>query len=372
MKNLSRCARVTSRLSAAGAIGALAAPLAVAAALIVAGAAAPAAHALDISGAGATFPYPIYAKWADAYKTKTGVALNYQSIGSGGGIKQIEAKTVDFGASDMPLEPKDLDANGLLQFPAVMGGVVPVVNVEGIAAGKLKLDGPTLAKIYLGTITKWSDPAIKALNAGLKLPDKAISVVHRSDGSGTTFIFTHYLSEVSPDWKQKVGENTSVSWPTGVGGKGNEGVASYASRLPGAIGYVEYAYALQNKLAYVLLKNKAGNLVKPSADSFQAAAANADWAKAPGFYLLLTNQPGAQSWPITGATFILVHKVAEKPEATKQVLSFFDWAYHNGTQMAQSLDYVPMPDGVIKLVEETWAREIKGPDGKPVWTGAGH
>jgi phosphate transport system substrate-binding protein len=371
MKTLSRCARVKSRLSAAGAIGALAAPLAVAAALVVAGAAAPAAHALDISGAGATFPYPIYAKWADAYKTKTGVALNYQSIGSGGGIKQIEAKTVDFGASDKPLEPKDLDANGLLQFPAIMGGVVPVVNIQGVGAGKLKLDGPTLAKIYLGTITKWSDPAIKALNAGLKLPDKAISVVHRSDGSGTTFIFTHYLSEVSPEWKQKVGEDASVSWPTGVGGKGNEGVASYASRLPGAIGYVEYAYALQNKLAYVLLKNKAGSFAKPSAESFQAAAANADWAKAPGFYLLLTNQPGAQSWPITGASFILLHKVAQKPEATKEVLNFFDWAFHNGAQMASALDYVPMPDSVVKLVEESWA-QIKGPDGKPVWTGAGH
>jgi phosphate transport system substrate-binding protein len=369
MKTLSRCARVMTHLAAVATT--TAAPLAAAFALLAAGAAAPAATALDISGAGATFPYPIYAKWAEAYKAKTGVAMNYQSIGSGGGIKQIEAKTVDFGASDKPLEPKDLDANGLMQFPAIMGGVVPVVNVEGIGAGKLKLDGPALAGIYLGTIKKWNDPAIKALNRGLKLPDKAISVVHRSDGSGTTFIFTHYLSEVSPEWKQKVGEEASVSWPTGVGGKGNEGVASYASRLPGAIGYVEYAYALQNKLAYVLLKNKAGNFVKPSAETFQAAAASADWAKAPGFYLLLTNQQGAQAWPITGASFILIYKNPPKPEETKAVLSFFNWAFHNGGQMAAALDYVPMPDSVVKLVEATWARDVKA-DGKPLWTGAGH
>ncbi|HET9210082.1 MAG TPA: phosphate ABC transporter substrate-binding protein PstS [Thermoanaerobaculia bacterium] len=323
--------------------------------------------AADISGAGATFPYPIYAKWAEAYKAKTGVGLNYQSIGSGGGIKQIKAKTVDFGASDMPLEPKDLNEAGLMQWPTVMGGVVPVVNVPGIGPGQVKLTGPALADIYLGKVTKWNDPAITKLNPGVKLPDKAISVVHRSDGSGTTFIFTHYLSQVSPEWKQKVGENTSVSFPTGVGGKGNEGVASYAGRIPGAIGYVEYAYALQNKLAYTLMQNQAGQFVKPSSESFQAAAANADWAKAPGFYLLLTNQPGAKSWPITGATFILFYKQQEKPETAREVLKFFDWAYQNGDSMAEQLDYVPMPDKVVSLVQKTWATEIKGADGKPVW-----
>ena len=343
------------------------APL-LAAALVLLGCTAACAAVTEISGAGATFPYPVYAKWAEAYKAKTGIALNYQSIGSGGGIKQIEAKTVDFGASDKPLEPKDLDANGLMQFPMIMGGVVPVVNIEGIAAGKLKLNGAALASIYLGTIKKWDDPAIKALNPGLKLPDRAISVVHRSDGSGTTFIFTHYLSEVSPEWKQKVGEEASVAWPTGVGGKGNEGVASYASRINGAIGYVEYAYALQNKLAYVLLQNRAGQFAKPSAESFQAAAANADWAKAPGFFLLLTNQPGAQSWPITGASFILVYKNPPKPETALAVLQFFNWAYHNGAAMASQLDYVPMPDKVITLVEDAWRSQIKA-DGKPVWTG---
>ncbi len=323
------------------------------------------AAAVDIAGAGATFPYPIYAKWAEAYKQKTGVGLNYQSIGSGGGIKQIEAKTVDFGASDKPLEPKELDANGLLQFPMIMGGVVPVVNIEGIGAGQIKLNGATLAAIYLGAIRKWDDPAIKALNPSLKLPDRAISVVHRSDGSGTTFIFTHYLSTVSPDWRKKVGEDASVAWPTGVGGKGNEGVASYASRINGAIGYVEYAYALQNKLAYVLLQNKAGNFVKPETASFQAAAANADWAKAPGFYLLLTDQPGAQSWPITGASFILIYKNQVKADTAHELLKFFEWAYHNGGAMAAQLDYVAMPDGVVKLVEEAWRTQVKA-GGKPV------
>jgi phosphate transport system substrate-binding protein len=362
MKTLSRCARKATRLP----LRALPLVAVAAAAALLAGFPAPAA-AVDISGAGATFPYPVYAKWAEAYKQKTGVAMNYQSIGSGGGIKQIEAKTVDFGASDKPLEPKELDAHGLLQFPMVMGGVVPVVNVEGIGAGQLKLNGAALAGIYLGTIKKWDDPAIKALNPGVKLPDRAISVVHRSDGSGTTFIFTHYLSEVSPDWKQKVGEEASVSWPTGVGGKGNEGVASYASRINGAIGYVEYAYALQNKLAYVLLQNKAGKFVKPSAESFQAAAANADWAKAPGFYLLLTNQPGAQSWPITGASFILVYKNPPNPDTAREVLKFFHWAYHNGAQMASQLDYVAMPESVIKLVEATWRTQVKAAD-KPLWT----
>jgi phosphate transport system substrate-binding protein len=335
--------------------------------LVVAALSASPLLAADLTGAGATFPYPIYAKWAEAYKAKTGVGLNYQSIGSGGGIKQIKAKTVDFGASDMPLEPKDLNEAGLMQWPMVMGGVVPVVNIPGIGPGKVRLTGPVLAQIYLGTVTKWNDPAITRLNPGVKLPGQAISVVHRSDGSGTTFIFTHYLSQVSPEWKQKVGENTSVSFPTGVGGKGNEGVASYAGRIPGAIGYVEYAYALQNKLAFTLLQNQAGQFVKPSAESFQAAAANADWAKAPGFYLLLTNQSGAQSWPITGATFILFYKQQANAETGRDVLKFFNWSYHNGRQMAEQLDYVPMPAKVIDLVEKTWATEIKGADGKPVW-----
>jgi phosphate transport system substrate-binding protein len=342
--------------------------LAAAALVLATATAALPAVATDISGAGATFPYPVYAKWAEAYKAKTGVAMNYQSIGSGGGIKQIEAKTVDFGASDKPLEPKELDANGLLQFPMIMGGVVPVVNVEGIGPGQVKLSGTLLAEIYLGKVKKWDDPAIKALNPGLKLPDRAISVVHRSDGSGTTFIFTHYLSEVSPEWKKSVGEDASVAWPVGVGGKGNEGVASYASRINGAIGYVEYAYALQNKLAFVLMQNKAGKFAKPSAESFQAAAANADWAKAPGFYLLLTNQPGAESWPITGASFILLYKNPPKPEATREVLAFFNWAYHNGSQLASQLDYVPIPANVVKLVEDSWQKQITA-GGKPVWTG---
>ncbi|HEX4495440.1 MAG TPA: phosphate ABC transporter substrate-binding protein PstS [Thermoanaerobaculia bacterium] len=323
--------------------------------------------AADLTGAGATFPYPIYAKWAEAYKAKSNVGLNYQSIGSGGGIKQIKAKTVDFGASDMPLEPKELNESGLMQFPMIMGGVVPVVNIPGIGPGKLRLTGPVLADIYLGKVAKWNDPAIVKLNPGVKLPDTAISVVHRSDGSGTTFIFTHYLSGVSPDWKSKVGENTSVSFPTGVGGKGNEGVASYAGRIPGAIGYVEYAYAKQNKLAYTQLQNQAGQFVEPNSASFQAAAANADWAKAPGFYLLLTNQPGAASWPITGASFILVYKQQANAETAREVLKFFDWAYHNGQAMAAQLDYVPIPAKVVDLVQKTWAAEIKGADGKPVW-----
>ena len=326
------------------------------------------AGAAEISGAGATFPYPIYAKWADAYKTKTGIGLNYQSIGSGGGIKQIKAKTVDFGASDMPLEPKDLDEAGLLQFPMVMGGVVPVVNIKGINAGDLKLTSVVIADIYLKKITKWNDAAIATLNPGVNLPDEAITVVHRSDGSGTTFIFTHYLSQVSPEWKQKVGENTSVEWPVGVGAKGNEGVANYAKQIDGGIGYVEYAYALQNKLAWTELQNAAGKFVKPTAEAFMAAASNADWQKAPGFYLLLTNQPGDNSWPITGATFILFYKVQDKPDVAAEVLKFFDWGYHNGAQMAEELDYIPMPANVIKLVEQNWEKEIKSKDGKPVFT----
>jgi phosphate transport system substrate-binding protein len=326
------------------------------------------ASAAEISGAGATFPFPIYAKWAEAYKAATGTALNYQSIGSGGGIKQITAKTVDFGASDMPLKPEELDKDGLQQFPPVIGGEVLVVNIPGIAAGQMLLNGPTIADIYLGKIAKWNDPAIAKLNPGLKLPDLGIAVVHRSDGSGTTFIFTNYLSKVSPEWKDKVGENTSVEWPTGLGGKGNEGVAAIEARTSGAIGYVEYAYALQNKLVHTKLVNHDGATLSPSSKVFQAAAANADWDKAPGFYLLLTDQPGKESWPITGATFILMHKKQDKPETAKQVLAFFDWAYRHGQEMAESLDYIPMPAKVVKTVEESW-KTIVGPDGKPVWTG---
>lgn len=323
-----------------------------------------------INGAGATFPYPIYAKWADAYRNKTGVGMNYQSIGSGGGIKQITAKTVDFGASDAPLSVEKLNELGLIQFPAVMGGVVPVVNIGGIKPGELKLTGQLLADIYLGKITKWDDAAIKQLNPGVKLPDKKITVVHRSDGSGTTFIFTHYLAKVSPEWQQKVGNNTSVNWPAGVGGKGNEGVASYVQRIRGAIGYVEYAYALQNKMPHAAMQNAAGKFVEPSSKTFQAAAANADWLNTPGFNLMLTNQPGADSWPITGATFILVYKKQEKPEVAREVLKFFDWAYKSGDKMAEELHYVPMPENVVKVIEQAWAKEIKAANGSPIWTQA--
>ena len=326
------------------------------------------AGAAEISGAGATFPYPIYAKWADAYKTKTGIGLNYQSIGSGGGIKQIEFKTVDFGASDMPLEPKDLEKAGLMQFPMVMGAEVAVVNLKGINAGDIKLTGSVIADIYLKKIAKWNDPALAKLNPGVKLPDQAITVVHRSDGSGTTFIFTHYLSQISPEWKSTVGENTSVQWPTGVGAKGNEGVANYVKQIDGGIGYVEYAYALQNKLVWTELANSTGKFLKPTTATFMAAASNAEWEKTQDFYLLLTNQPGDQSWPITGATFILMHKSQDKPEVAAEVLKFFDWAYHDGGKLAEELDYIPMPANVVKLVEQTWEKEIKSKDGKPVFT----
>ncbi|HYL23981.1 MAG TPA: phosphate ABC transporter substrate-binding protein PstS [Burkholderiales bacterium] len=325
------------------------------------------ALAADITGAGATFPYPIYAKWADAYKKQTGVGLNYQSIGSGGGIKQITAKTVDFGASDAPLKPEELDKNGLLQFPAIMGGVVPVYSVKGIEAGKLRLTGGLLGAIYLGTVNKWNDPAIAKLNPGLKLPDQAISVVHRSDGSGTTFLFTNYLSKVNAEWRSKVGEGTAVNWPSGVGGKGNEGVANYVSRIDGAIGYVEYAYAKQNKLAHALLQNRDGDFVAPEEKSFKAAAAGADWAKAPGMYLVLTDQPGKASWPITGASFILMHKQQEKPENGREVLRFFDWSFRNGDRMALELDYVPMPDEVVKLIQTQWKSQVRDPSGKPIY-----
>jgi phosphate transport system substrate-binding protein len=327
-----------------------------------------AAGAADISGAGATFPYPVYAKWAEAYKAKTGTSMNYQSIGSGGGIKQIIAKTVDFGASDMPLKPEDLAKNDLQQFPMVMGGVVLVINLQGVQPGELKLDGKTLAGMYLGTIAKWNDPAIARLNPGMKLPDKAVATVHRSDGSGTNFIFTHYLSSVDPEFKSKVGENTSVEFPGGLGGKGNEGVAALASRTDGAIGYVEYAYALQNKMTYTQLHNREGAFAAPNGASFQAAAVNADWAQAPGFYMLLTDQPGKESWPITGATFILMHKQQTDPAKAREVLNFFDWAYRNGGKLAEDLAYVPMPQTVIGMVEQSW-KSIVGPDGKPVWQG---
>jgi phosphate transport system substrate-binding protein len=324
-------------------------------------------HAADMTGAGATFPYPLYAKWADAYKKQTGIGLNYQSIGSGGGIKQIKARTVDFGASDMPLKPEDLKEAGLTQFPTVMGGVVPVYNLAGIDAGKIKFTPKVLADIFLDKIKKWNDPAIAALNAGVALPDDAISVVHRSDGSGTTFIFTNYLSKVSPDWKSKVGENTSVQWPTGVGGKGNEGVAQYVQRIKGSIGYVEYAYALQNKMTYAMLQNAAGNFVAPSEDSFKTAAANAKWDMNKGFYEILTNEPGKDSWPITGATFILMHKFQQDPDKAKDVLKFFKWAYESGDKMATDLDYIPMPDAVVKMIKTSWTQAIMDSSAKPIW-----
>ena len=327
------------------------------------------ASAQQIDGAGATFPYPLYAKWAEAFNAATGIKMNYQSIGSGGGIKQIKSKTVDFGASDMPLPVEELKESGLVQFPMVMGGVVPVINVKGIEPGQLKLTGPVLADIFLGKIKKWNDAPVAALNPGLALPNQAIAVVHRSDGSGTTFIFADYLSKVSPEWKEKVGASTSVKWPTGLGGKGNEGVAATTVRTNGAIGYVEYAYAKQNKMAHALLANREGQFVAPNSETFQAAAANAAWDKAPGFNLLLTDQPGKASWPITGATFILMHAKAEKAETAKQALQFFDWSYKNGAGMAEQLDYVPMPGKVVQLVQNAW-RGIAGPDGKPVWTGA--
>jgi phosphate transport system substrate-binding protein len=337
------------------------------AAALAAAAFATPALAVDITGAGATFPYPIYAKWADAYRKDTGVGLNYQSIGSGGGIKQILAKTVDFGASDAPLKPEELEKNGLIQFPAIMGGVVPVYNIKGVEPGKIRLTGALLAEIYLGKVAKWNDAAIGKLNPGVKLPDQAISIVHRSDGSGTTFLFTNYLAKVSADWKNTVGEGTAVKWPTGVGGKGNEGVANYVSRIDGAIGYVEYAYAKQNKLAYALMQNRDGQFVAPDDETFKAAAAGADWAKAPGMYLILTDQAGKQSWPITGASFILMHKQQEKPETGKEVLRFFDWSFKNGAKMAADLDYVPMPDPVVKMIQSEWKTQVKDPAGKPLY-----
>jgi phosphate transport system substrate-binding protein len=325
------------------------------------------AFAADISGAGATFPYPVYAKWADAYKKETGVGMNYQSIGSGGGIKQIKAKTVTFGASDAPLPGKELDESGLAQFPMVMGGIVPVINVDGIAPGDLTIDGPTLANIFLGTIKKWDDPAIAKLNPGAKLPSKAIALVHRSDGSGTTYNFTYYLSDVSPEWKTKVGTNTAVQWPAGIGAKGNEGVANNVANTKGSIGYVEYAYAKQNKLTFTKMVNKAGKAVAPTAETFQAAAANADWKSQPGYGVILANQPGDQSWPMTAATWILLYKKPADAASTGEALKFFSWSYGKGDAMAKDLDYVPMPDNVVTDVQKMWAAEIKDSSGKPLF-----
>jgi phosphate transport system substrate-binding protein len=328
-----------------------------------------AASAAEISGAGATFPYPIYAKWADAYKQISGNSLNYQSIGSGGGIKQISANTVTFGASDKPLKPEELDKAGLAQFPTVMGGVVPVVNLSGINPGDLVLDGSTLADIYLGKITQWDDAAIKKLNPSLPLPSQAIAIVHRSDGSGTSFIFTNYLSKMSKEWADQVGSNTSVQWPAGIGAKGNEGVAANVAQTAGSIGYVEYAYAKQNKLTFTKMINHDGQTVAPTADAFTAAASGADWTSAKGFYMILTDQPGAQSWPITAATFILMQRRPSDQAASIEALKFFDWAYANGDQMAVDLDYIPMPDNVVKLIHDYWKESIKGSTGTPIYSG---
>jgi phosphate transport system substrate-binding protein len=328
------------------------------------------AIAIDISGAGATFPYPIYAKWADAYKKETGSGLNYQSIGSGGGIKQITARTVTFGATDMPLKPEQLAKDGLIQFPTVIGGDIPVANLQDIKSGDLKLDGTTLARIFLGEIKTWNDPAIQKLNPSAKLPSQAIVVVHRSDGSGTTFIWTDYLSKVSADWKSKVGANTSVEWPVGIGAKGNEGVANNVANTKGSIGYVEYAYAKQNKMTTVNMINKDGKSVAPSAKAFQAAAANADWEKSEGFYVILTDEPGPESWPIAGATFILIHKQPQDPAAAAEALKFFSWAFAKGDKMAEDLDYVPMPDKVVTAIQKEWMAKVKDAGGKPLFTAA--
>jgi phosphate transport system substrate-binding protein len=331
--------------------------------------AVPLAHAAELTGAGASFPAPVYAKWADAYNKATGNRVNYQSIGSSGGIRQIQAKTVDFGASDAPLKPEDLAKDGLVQFPTVIGGVVPVVNIAGVKPGQLRLSGQVLGDIYLGKITKWNDKAIGELNPGVSLPNQDIGVVRRADGSGTTFIFTNYLAKVNTEWKQKIGEGQAVQWPVGLGGKGNEGVAAFVQRLPGSIGYVEYAYAKQNKLAHAIMQNASGAYVAPDDSAFKAAAAGAEWSKA-AFYEILTNQPGKDSWPITGATFILVHKAPEKPQQVAEVLKFFNWAYENGDKLAADLDYVPLPDNVVKLIRTAWSSDIKDGSGKSLWAAA--
>jgi phosphate transport system substrate-binding protein len=338
------------------------------AASLVAAAAIVPAVAADISGAGATFPYPIYAKWADAYKKETGVGLNYQSIGSGGGIKQIQAKTVTFGATDMPLKAEELQKAGLVQFPTVLGGVVPVINVEGIKPGDITLDGPTLAKIFMGEIKTWTDPAIAKLNPSAKLPAQPIVVVHRSDGSGTTFIWTDYLSKVSADWKSKVGANTAVEWPVGLGAKGNEGVANNVGQTKGSIGYVEYAYAKQNKLNFAKMINKDGKAVAPTSESFQAAAASANWTGTPGFGVILTNEAGEGSWPVSGATFILIHKQPQDATAAAEALKFFAWGYAKGGKMADDLDFVPMPAAVVTAIQKVWTSDIKDASGKPLFS----
>lgn len=322
---------------------------------------------LAINGAGATFPYPVYSQWGFKYNQETGVKLNYQSIGSGGGIAQIKAKTVDFGASDAPLKAEELDKDGLMQFPMVIGGVVPVVNLPGIAAGQIKLTPEIFTGMFLGKVTKWNDEAIKKLNPDVALPDKAVTVVHRADGSGTTWIFTNYLATVSEEWKTKVGADKDVAWPVGVGGKGNEGVAAYVQRIAGAVGYVEYAYALQNKMTTALLQNKAGQFVAPTMETFQAAAASADWASAPGYYVILVDQPGENSWPITGASFILVHRDQIDKDRARAVLKFFDWCYKNGTEVATALHYVTLPDSVIALVNQKWTEVIKDANHAAVW-----
>ena len=323
-----------------------------------------AAWAQEATGAGASFPAPLYAKWAADYNKATGVKINYQSVGSGAGLKQIDAKTVDFGASDAPLKDDELQAKGLMQFPTVVGGVVPVVNIQGIKPGELKLNGQMLGDIYLGKITKWNDPAIKALNGSLALPDATIAPVRRADGSGTSFAFTNYLSQVNPEWKAKVGEGTAVNWPTGAGGKGNEGVAAFVGRLPNSIGYVEYAYVKQNKMTYAQLQNASGGFVSPDDETFKAAAAGADWDKS--FYQILNNKPGKDAWPITTGTFILVHKVQDKPANAAAVLKFFDWAYKGGDKTAADLDYVPMPDSVKAIIAKAWTDNVKDASGKPV------
>jgi phosphate transport system substrate-binding protein len=324
-------------------------------------------YAGDITGAGATFPYPIYAKWAEAYKAKTGTGMHYQSIGSLGGIKQIQAKTVDFCATNAPLNEVELEQTGLTQFPSVIGGVVPVINVAGVAPGQLKLDGKVLADIFLGRITRWNDPRIVADNDDVALPDEAITVVHHTDGSGTTFIFTAYLSQVSLDWKRSVGSDKSVVWPVGTGGKGNDGVASYVQRIKYSIGYVEYTYSLQNKLSYVQMKNHDGQFIKPEIGSFRAAAANAHWDTSTGFYEILTNEPGKDSWPITGATYILISKTQNKPESAMNMLRFFDWTFSNGDKMASDLDYVPLPPNLKTMIRDAWMAQVKDTSGNVLW-----
>ncbi len=326
-----------------------------------------AAHAADMTGAGATFPYPIYAKWAESYKAATGNGLNYQSVGSGAGIKQIKAKTVDFGASDMPLKAEELDAEGLMQFPAIMGGVVTVVNLEGVTPGQLKLTGPVVADIYLGKITNWNDAAIAALNPGVKIPAGEITVVHRADGSGTSFLFTDYLSKTSPTFKTQIGSGTAVKWIVGVGGKGNEGVAANVQRIKGSIGYVEWAFAKKNKMSHTQLKNKDGNFLQPDDDFFKAAAAAAEWTKTPGFGVVLTDQAGKNSWPITGVSFILMHKAQADANKGKEVVKFFDWAFKNGGASATDLDYVPLPASVVKLVQDSWKANLKDATGKAIY-----